>query len=196
MGKHERDYFKPSGVFRLVSVLPLMRTVPFGSDALVIVLAAKYRELFWLFPPLMAIGSLVAAALTYWIGRSAGHIALPRLVSPRHLERIKVRLAKADVGSVAAAAVLPPPFPLTPFILTYGALDLDRGRFFLVFGVMRLVRFGAEAVLARHYGEHVLNALQAASVPRSVIAIVLAAILATTAAVALRWRRTRLLARA
>ena len=126
--------------------------VPFGTDALVLVLASTHGHAFWIVPPAVTVLSLGGAALTYWIGRAAGEVGLPRLIAPRHLDRIKARVRGAGAVTLAAAAVLPPPFPLTPFVLTCGALDLDRSRFFLVFGVMRLLRFGVLAVVARAYG--------------------------------------------
>ena len=129
--------------------------VPFGVDALVIYLASTYGEVFWIFPLIVTMGSLAGNALTYWIGRCAGDAGLPRLLAPRQLDRMKASVQKTGAGRLAAAAVLPPPFPLTPFVLTCGALDLDRRRFFLVFGVMRLIRFTALALLARHYGDRV-----------------------------------------
>jgi membrane protein YqaA with SNARE-associated domain len=167
----------------------LVGVVPFGVDALVIVLASKYGGIFWIFPPLVTAGSLVGAALTYWVGHSAGGAGLTRLVSPSHLERMKKRLEKSGAGALAAAAVMPPPFPLTPFVLTCGALDFDRWRFFLVFGVMRLIRFGTEAVLARHYGDRVLQVLQSDQLQRGVMMLVLVACAGTIASAFLLWRR-------
>lgn len=165
--------------------------MPFGVDALVILLASTHGEVFWIFPPIVTAASLVGAALTYWIGYSAGDAGLTRLVSPRHLERMKATLHKAGAGKLAAAAVLPPPFPLTPFLLTCGALDLDRGRFFLVFGVMRLIRFGTEALLARHYGDRVRQVLESRELQTAVIVIVLVACTGTIASALMLWRRAR-----
>lgn len=167
--------------------------MPLGIDALTIVLAAKYREIFWVFPPILAMASLAGAALTYWVGRSAGYVGLPRLVPRHRLDRIKASLEKTGVFSLAAAAVLPPPFPLTPFVLTCGALEFDRGRFFLVFGVMRLIRFAAVALLARLYGERVLYLLQSDTLQRAVIVLVALVCMATITSGVMLWRRTRAL---
>jgi membrane protein YqaA with SNARE-associated domain len=167
--------------------------VPLGIDALTVVLAAKYGEIFWVFPPILAAASLAGAAMTYWVGRSAGYVGLPRLVPQHHLERIKASLEKTGVFSLAAAAVLPPPFPLTPFVLTCGALEFDRGRFFLVFGVMRLIRFATVALLARHYGDRVLYVLQSDTLRRAVIILVAMVCAATVTSGVMLWRRTRAL---
>jgi membrane protein DedA with SNARE-associated domain len=160
--------------------------VPFGIDALLVVLAARYGEIFWIFPPIVTAASLVGVGSIYWVGRSAGYAGLTRLVSPRHLARVRQYLDKTGAGIIAAAAVLPPPFPLTSFVLVCGALEVDRWRFFLVFGVMRFIRFGVVALLAHRYGGVVLNILESYEVQAAMVMIVLTATL--VAAVAF-WRR-------
>lgn len=165
--------------------------MPLGFDALVIVLAATYDGIFWIFPPLIAAASLVSAALTYWVGRTAGDSGLPRLVPSPYLERIKTRLGTTGVGALAAAAIMPPPFPLTPFLLTCGALGFDRRRFVVVFGVMRLVRFGAIALLARHYGDPVLQMLEVEGGHIAVTAFALAGAAAAIPIGVALWSRTR-----
>ena len=136
---------------------PSDRVVPFGLDTLVVVLAASYGEIFWIFPLLATAASLAGAALAYWMGRTAGYERLPMLVPTRHLDRVKRHLNASRAGALGMAAVMPPPFPLTAFVVMCGALDIDRLRFFAVFGVMRLMRFSAGALLARYYGADLLQ---------------------------------------
>ena len=90
-------------------------------------LASTYGEVFWIIPLIVTMGSLASNALTYWIGHCVGDAGLPRLLAPRQLDRMKASVQKTGAGGLAAAAVLPPPFPLTPFVLTCGALGLDQG---------------------------------------------------------------------
>ncbi len=165
--------------------------VPFGVDALVIYLASRYGEIFWIFPLIVTMGSLASNALTYWIGRCAGDAGLPRLLAPQRLDRMKATVQKAGAGRLAAAAVLPPPFPLTPFVLTCGALDLDRRRFFLVFGVMRLIRFAVIALLARHYGDRVQQILESHELQTGVTVVAVVALAVTVATAVVMFRRTR-----
>ena len=165
--------------------------MPFGFDALVAVLSARHGEIFWVFPPIVTAASLVGAALTYWVGRTAGDAGLPRLVPARHLERMKTRLATTGAGALAAAAVMPPPFPLTAFQLTCGALDFDRRRFFLVFGVMRLVRFAGVALLGRYFGDRVLHVLEMNGVQTAVTAVTLLGLAAAIVTGAVLWSRMR-----
>ena len=87
--------------------------------------------------------------------------------------------------------MLPPPFPLTPFVLTCGALDLDRRRFFFVFGVMRLIRFSAVALLARHYGDRVRQILESQQLQTGATLLAFVAFAVMIATIVVLFRRTR-----
>jgi membrane protein YqaA with SNARE-associated domain len=164
--------------------------LPFGVDAVVIFLAARDAELFWIYPLLATAGSLTGAAVTFWIGRKAGDAGLERLVPAKRLERLKCKVNQKGAIAMALPALLPPPFPLTPFILTCGALDVNRLRFFATFGAVRLLRFGAEAALARVYGRGVLAVLRSEPFQIVVIGFVVIALLGTIASAVLLWRST------
>jgi hypothetical protein len=92
---------------------------------------------------------------------------------------------------MALPALLPPPFPLTPFILTCGALAVDRTRFFLTFTAMRLLRFGVEAALARRYGRGILRVFQSDTFQIIVALFIVVAIVGTAISVVLLWRSTK-----
>lgn len=169
----------------------LLFFLPFGIDALVIYLAARDGMFFWLYPMLAAAGSVTGAAVTYWIGRKLGEMGLERFVPARRLERLRTRVRKQGAVAMAFAAVLPPPFPLTPFVLTCGALEVDRWIFFGTFAAMRLVRFGSEAVLARVYGRGVLRAIESDSFQTVIVGFIVVAIIGTVISGAMFWRSTR-----
>jgi membrane protein YqaA with SNARE-associated domain len=164
--------------------------LPFGIDALMIFLAARDAELFWIYPLLATAGSLTGCAITFWIGRKAGEVGVERFVPARRLERLKCTVKEKGAVALAVPALLPPPFPLTPFILTCGALDVNRGRFFLTFGLVRLLRFGTEAVLARTYGRGILAVLQSETFQLVVLAFIVVAIVGTIVSAVLLWRST------
>lgn len=164
--------------------------LPFGIDALVIFLAARDDKLFWIYPLLATAGSLAGAAITFWIGRKAGEVGVERLIPSRRLERLKCKVNEKGAVTLALPALLPPPFPLTPFILTCGALEVDRRRFFLTFGTVRLLRFGAEALLARLYGRGILAVLQSDTFQTIVTGFVVVAITGTVISAVLLWRST------
>lgn len=165
--------------------------MPFGIDALVIYLAARDTSGAWLHPVLATLGSLTGAAITFWIGRKVGEVGLERLVSPGRLDRVKRRVRNSGAFAIAVPALLPPPFPLTPFVLTCGALDVNRLRFFTTFAAVRLVRFGTEAALARRYGTELLRALESQVFQGVVIAFIVMALIGTIASAVMLWRHTR-----
>jgi membrane protein YqaA with SNARE-associated domain len=179
------------GAFLLAALdTSMLFFLPFGIDAVVIYLAARNEELFWLYPLLATAGSLTGAGVTFWIGKKVGEVGLERLVPERRLERLRCRLRDSGAVAMAVPALLPPPFPLTPFILTCGALDVNRWRFFATFGAVRLVRFGAEATLAMLYGRSVLRVLQSDGFQFVVIGFVVAAVIGTLASAVVLWRQT------
>ena len=164
--------------------------LPFGVDAVVIFLAARTETLFWLYPLMATLGSVVGAGTTYWIGQKVGEVGLERYVPERRLKRIRSRVRDSGAIALALPALLPPPFPLTPFILTCGALEVNPWRFFGIFAGVRLVRFGAEASLAAIYGRSILRILQSDVFQMVIGGLVVIAVIGTLTSVVMLWRST------
>ena len=165
--------------------------VPFGNDAVVVYLCARDPPLFWLYPLLVTAGSVIGAAGTYLIGVKIGDAGLSRFVAKRRLERLRKRVK--DIGALAMglSAILPPPFPMTAFVLTSGALKVGMTRFFLVFAAARLIRFGIEAALARRYGTSVLRVLESDVAQQILIGFVILSIVGTLVGIVQAWRSTQ-----
>ena len=164
--------------------------IPFGTDAVVIYVSARNRELFWLYPLLVTAGSVVGAAVTYAIGAKISDEGLTRFVSSRHLERFRTRVKDLGPLTLGVSALLPPPFPLTAFILTSGALKVPLARFLMIFAGARLLRFSIEALLAQRFGTSLLRVFESEPVKRMAIALVLVAILGTAITILRVWRAT------
>ena len=164
--------------------------MPFGVDALVIYLAARDNSLFWLYPILATAGSVLGAATTFWVGRKAGEVGLDRLVPKRHLNRLRCQVRDKGAMALALPAILPPPFPLTPLVVTCGALKVDPRRFFTTFAVMRLIRFSIGAALARIYGRGIVRVLESDNVRMVVVAFIVFAVVGTIASAFVFWRNT------
>ena len=130
--------------------------LPLGIDFVVIIMSARKPELFWAYALLATLGSVIGAGGTFWIGKAAGEKGLTRLVHPRRLERVKARVERGAFV-VAALALIPPPFPFTPFVLAGGALGMSPWSFLTTLAGVRVCRFGVEAALASHYGSQILR---------------------------------------
>lgn len=130
--------------------------LPLGIDFVVILLAARKPELFWLYALLATVGSVAGASATFWIGRKVGQHGLSRLIKPSRLKRIEQRVSERAAVSVAALAIIPPPFPFTAFVLTSGAVGANPWSFLMTLAGVRLLRFLIEAALAARYGRGIL----------------------------------------
>jgi membrane protein YqaA with SNARE-associated domain len=152
------DFFlSPLGVLLLGGLdSSMLFFLPAAIDTAVVVMVARHRNWFWLFPLLATAGSVIGATVTYFVGRKIGEAGLERWMSKSRLAKVRKKVEDRQIFAVALAAVLPPPFPLTPFVLTGGALGINKQKFYATLASMRMVRFGAEAVLALLYGRQIL----------------------------------------
>ena len=135
------------------SVIPL--PLPGSTDLLLLLLASHRRTTapmaVWLVSCALT-GALVGGYFTWSAGRKGGEVTLERYVPKRFLGRIRSLVEKHGVWSVALATILPPPVPLTPFLLAAGALGMERNRFMISYGVARAVRYGLLAWVGVTYG--------------------------------------------
>lgn len=136
------------------SIVPL--PIPGSTDLLLLFLVA-HRGNPWLLAPTAIAGSLLGGYTTWRIGKKGGEAALHRYVPRRSLERISGWVTRHPIVSVWLPAVLPPPIPLSPFVLASGALGVTRTRFLAVFGAARTLRYAAIAWLAALYGRPIVR---------------------------------------
>jgi membrane protein YqaA with SNARE-associated domain len=151
-------FVSPAGVVILAALdsTPFF-SLPFGIDAVVIILAARLKDLAWIVPLLATAGSVAGAALTFWMGAIIGEKGLDRYVPAKRLERIRRKIRDSGAIALAVLDLIPPPFPFTPFVLAAGALEVRVRTFLLTLTVCRIFRFGIEAALARVYGHAIVG---------------------------------------
>jgi membrane protein YqaA with SNARE-associated domain len=164
--------------------------LPLGIDFVAIVMTARKPGLFWLYTVLATLGSTVGSGGTYWIGRAIGEKGLPRFVRPRQLERVRARVERGG-AVVAALAVIPPPFPFTPFVLGAGALEVDPVPFFAALVLARVVRFSVETVLAYRYGSQILHWMETPAFEAVVGGLVVLAVVGSIVSGVFVWRSAK-----
>jgi len=136
------------------SVVPL--PLPGSTDLLLLWMVANGRDP-WLLALYAITGSLLGGYTTWQIGRKGGEAALRRYVPRRLLERIVGWVEHHPILAVFLPAVLPPPIPLLPFALASGALGVSRGRFLVIFGAARSMRYAFIAWLGVTYGRRMVR---------------------------------------
>jgi membrane protein YqaA with SNARE-associated domain len=165
--------------------------LPLGIDFAVIILAAKRPELFWLYAILATAGSVIGAAVTFWIGRQVGEHGLAKLIKPSRLERIQARVGRSAAVSVAALAIIPPPFPFTAFVLTSGAWRVNAWVFFATLAGVRSLRFATESGMAAYYGRGILVWMRSTTFTVIVGGLTAIAIVGTIASAVAVYRSTK-----
>jgi membrane protein YqaA with SNARE-associated domain len=165
--------------------------LPLGIDFVVILLAARRPELFWLYAVMATIGSVIGAAVTFWIGRKVGEHGLSRLIKPSRLARIQQRVSERAAVSVAALAIVPPPFPFTAFVLTSGAFHANAWHFLVTLAGVRMLRFTVEGALAAHYGRGILAWMESTTFAVVVGALIVLAVAGTIVSAIAVYRSTK-----
>jgi len=134
------------------SVIPLTGSM----DVVTIWLAASNRAL-WPYYALMAtIGAMIGGYITYSLASKGGKEALERKVSKKRIEQVYKKFESWGFGAVAVASMLPPPFPIVPFLLAAGALQYSRKKFLGALAVGRGIRFAVVAALGAIYGKEIV----------------------------------------
>jgi membrane protein YqaA with SNARE-associated domain len=153
--------------------------LPAAVDTAIVILVASQREFFWVFSILATAGSLAGAYITFQIGAKIGEASLSCWVPERRLKSIQKKVKDKGAVALAIPGLMPPPFPLTPFILACGALKVSRSKFFLTLAGARLLRFGTASVLALIYGRQIIGVIESDLFQALVSCFILVAIAGT-----------------
>jgi membrane protein DedA with SNARE-associated domain len=134
------------------SLIPL----PGSMDVFVILLAAHRRE-WWPYYGFMAtVGAVLGGYITYRLAAKGGEETLEKKVGKGRAEKVYKRFKKHGFGTVFIGSILPPPFPIVPFLMAAGVLQYPRKRFLAALSAGRGVRFFAVAYIGHVYGKEIV----------------------------------------
>lgn len=136
------------------SFVPL--PLPGITDIMLIVLAARPSNVFLLLVASTA-GSAIGGYLSYRVGHAGGIAFLEKRVPARIFRLVRDWMESHAILAVALPAILPPPMPLSPFVLAAGALKMSLKKFMWTFTISRCVRHSLAIWLGVHYGHHVVR---------------------------------------
>jgi membrane protein YqaA with SNARE-associated domain len=135
------------------SVVPL----PGSMDVLTIYLAARHHQLWWYYAFMATVGAVLGGYITYMLARKGGKEAFERKLSSKKAAKVFERFERWGFGAVALPALLPPPFPIVPFLLAAGAMQYSRKKFIAALALGRALRFTIVAGLGAIYGRHIVR---------------------------------------
>jgi len=160
--------------------------IPGSMDIVLIILSARAREP-WLYYAMMATaGSLVGGFVTYRLARKGGRSALERRFPHLQVVKINELFARWGFSAIAVPAVLPPPFPITPFLIAAGAMQYPLRKFLAALAVGRIVRYIILAYLSARYGRKIIGFIAKHGHPA---ALTVACVAIVAALVAFFWWR-------
>lgn len=144
--------FFPLGLLDM-SVVP----APGSFDALLIVLTASHKNLWWYYALMATGGSVLGAWPTFRLGRKSGEEALEKKLGASRSKKIFAAFHRWGFWSMMLGALAPPPMPASAFVLTAGALKYPWQKFLLAWTLGRVLRFGAVAWITERYGKYIFN---------------------------------------
>jgi membrane protein DedA with SNARE-associated domain len=156
------------------SVLPL----PGSMDVFVIVLAAGQRDCWPYYAFMGTLGAVVGGSLTYRLARREGKGHLSKRLKHGQMDRIHRAFEKWGFLAIAVPALIPPPFPMTPFLIAAGAAQYSRQKFIASLFLGRGIRYTILASLAGFFGRQILTFFSRHAMPVmwTMIAVVIAGI--------------------
>jgi len=126
--------------------------VPGSLDVFTIWLAASEPK-YWLYYAGMAtVGAVLGGYITFAISRKGGKEALEKKLKKKTAQSVQRRFERWGVWVVPVSAILPPPFPLVPVLVTAGALQFPTKKFLGALALGRGARFILIAWLGSRYG--------------------------------------------
>jgi membrane protein YqaA with SNARE-associated domain len=163
--------------------------LPLGNDLLLVALTARQPDLFWYYAFMSTLGSVLGVLLTDFLSRKLGEGGLEKLVNPDRVKGVRKRLEKYAWWVLGLAALLPPPFPFTVFVIAAAGLQTPKWHVMSAVGAGRLVRFFVLGLLARQFGKRILEFAEKPEVEFFVIGLALLSIIGSVFSV-LKWIRS------
>ncbi len=165
--------------------------LPLGNDLLVVALSAQHHDRILYYILMAAIGSAMGSWITWWLARKGGKEGLEKSVSPRRLQYVERQVSKHGGIALAVAALMPPPFPYTPFVMMAGVLNFPQIKLLAIVLAARTMRFGILALLAVRFGKNILNLANQPGVQIGIIGLVVISIAGSAFSIYRWYKRSR-----
>jgi membrane protein YqaA with SNARE-associated domain len=136
------------------SFVPL--PIPGVTDIMLILYAAGHTNPI-LLVAIATTGSALGGFLSHAAGQAGGMAFLQKHVPAGILTRVTTWMEKHAILSVSLPALLPPPMPLSPFVLAAGAVHMSRKKFMWAFTISRFVRHCIAIWIGIRYGHQFLH---------------------------------------
>jgi membrane protein DedA with SNARE-associated domain len=135
------------------SVVPM----PGSLDILTIILSAHKHEFWPMYAAAAWVGTVAGGYMTYRLGRQGGKELLEKKIPKRRLERVYRWMENHSSLMLFVPTLLPPPTPVSYFVLAAGAMNISKKKYFLSFGSAKAIRYVLLAWLSSRYGHQIIH---------------------------------------
>jgi membrane protein YqaA with SNARE-associated domain len=146
--------------------------MPLGNDLLVIALTAAHPDRMLYYVLMATVGSVVGVDFTRWVSAKGGQKGIEGDHKSRRIAYVERKVGEQGGIAIATAALMPPPFPFTPFIIVAAALQYPRRKMLAIIAGCRALRFAIEGSLALIYGRRIIKMAESPYVQGFIIALV------------------------
>lgn len=130
------------------------------ADILTGILVARHSNPWYEYATVATAGSVIGAYLTYRLARQAGAAYLDGKFGHGKVQTCLKFFQRWGTGALAASTAVPFPFPASLFFAAAGASNYSSRKFLVVVALSRAARYSLIALLADHYGRHLVRAVQ------------------------------------
>jgi membrane protein YqaA with SNARE-associated domain len=145
--------------------------LPFGNDLLILGLAAQHPVRLAWYAFAASLGSVAGCMLVDLLARKGGEEGLSRFLPANRIDRVKRKVRTKAGWALAVAALLPPPFPFTPFVMAAAALQFPRWKMIAVLMSARMLRFVLIGMLGIAFGPAIQRLAQRPAVKYTLLGL-------------------------
>ncbi|MGA2325042.1 MAG: VTT domain-containing protein [Bryobacteraceae bacterium] len=131
-----------------------------GVDVLLVLMGSRNPRAGYLSAALAVAGSVVGSLFLYYVARKGGEVYLDKKLQSVRGKKFRAWFQHYGEVTVFIPTLVPIPLPLKPFVLTAGALGMNRTRFLLVVLAARIPRYFGLAYLGAQLGDEPLHYLK------------------------------------
>lgn len=131
-----------------------------GVDALLVLMGSANPRMGYLSAGLAVAGSAVGSLFLYYIARKGGEAYLDKKTQSGRAKKFRIWFQHYGALTLFIPALVPIPLPLKIFVLSAGALGMNRLHFVLVILAARIPRYFGLAYLGAQLGDEPLRYLK------------------------------------
>lgn len=165
--------------------------LPLGNDLLVIALTAAHHQRIFYYIVMATLGSVAGVEFTRWVSARGGKKGIEKAGKSRRAAYVERKVRERGGIALAVAALMPPPFPFTLFIIAAAALQYPRKKMLPIIAGSRGLRFAIDGVLALIFGRRIIRIAQSPHFEDFVLALVVISIIGSAISIGSWIRQSR-----